>query len=330
MATATFVVLFLVACLYGIVSGFNDGGNLLASFTSGRVVSPKLALLILLVVPLGPIVVGTRVAATVGASIIDLPGQGAAGIAVITLISMAVVLLSWRFRIPTSMTLALVGAMLGWVLLGGAHSEVRWPGVSRVLVGMPVSVVGGGLASLGLYRGIRRVLGKRPNATVLRLARLQFLSAALQAFAYGANDLEKTVGLIGVARALPRHGAIMFDGPLPIGAAFASFAIGTLLGGWRVARRVGSGIVRVRPMEAFSQQLASGTVVALLATVGAPVSTTQTVGGGLVGVGVGVRASAVRWGAVRELLTSWLITLPLALLGALVLHLVLRMLGVVT
>lgn len=320
--------LTLIALLYGIISGFNDGGNLLASFTSARVIRPRTAMALLLFVPLGPMLLGTAVARTVGVSVIDLSGQGEGGFSLIVLTSIAVVLASWRLGVPTSMTLALVGAMVGWALAGGPHSAVHWPGLDRVAIGVPVSVLAGGMVAFVLYSYFRQYLGGMAYARALQLARLQLFTAALQAFAYGANDMEKTIGLIGVARAMgsPLH-QVEFAGALPILLSFGSFALGTLLGGWRVARHVAFGVVRVRPMQAFSEQLAAGGVVALLALAGAPVSSTQTIDGALVGVGASFRASAIRWGAVRRLLGSWLITLPLSLIIAMMVHIVSRFIG---
>jgi len=311
----------VAASMFGLVSGFNDGGNLLASFTSGRVLTPRTGALVLLLCLAGPLVLGTAVAQTVGSNVIDLRGQGELSYVLVTLSPLCVVLLSLSFGIPTSMTLALVGAMLGWVLVGGGENAIQWRGVARILIGMPISVLGGGLLALIVYRTIRRFFGTRPHASLLGLARFQFVTASLQAFAYGANDMEKTVGLIAVGMSFPYHGqAVVFGGAAPIIGAFLSFYVGALIGGSRVAGRVGLGVLTVRPMQALSQQMASGTAVGVLALAGAPVSMTQTIDGGLVGVGAAFRASSVRWGIVREMLGSWLI-----LAGAL--HLMVRELG---
>jgi inorganic phosphate transporter, PiT family len=136
------VGLLAVAGAFGLVAGFNDGGSLLASFTSGRVISPRSAVLLLLAVPLGPLIIGTAVAQTIGVSIVNLPSMGQGGFVGIVGVSMLVVLASWGLRVPTSMTLALVGAMIGWAL--GAGDPVQWRGVARVLIGIPLSVIGGG------------------------------------------------------------------------------------------------------------------------------------------------------------------------------------------
>lgn len=319
----------VAASLFGLVSGFNDGGNLMASFTSGRVITPRVAALLLLVSVAGPLVLGTAVAHTVGTNVIDLRAQGELSYVLITLSPLLVVLLSLSFGIPTSMTLALVGAMLGWVLVEGSQGAIHWAGVARVLIGMPLSVLGGGLLALVVYRTARRVLGTRPHASLLSLARFQYVTATIQAFAYGANDMEKTVGLIAVGMSFPNHGqAVAFSSAAPIIGAFVFFYAGSLIGGSRVAGRVGLGVLKVRPMQALSQQLASGSVVAVLAVAGAPVSMTQTIDGGLVGVGAALRASSVRWGIVREMLGSWLLTLPLALIVAAGLHLAVRAGGI--
>ncbi len=322
-------IALVAACLFGLVSGFNDGGNLLASFMSGRVITPPMAAALLLVSLAGPLVIGTAVARTIGANVVDLRGQGELGYILIVLSPLSVVLFSWRAGIPTSMTLALVGGMLGWVLASGGHATVHWSGVARVLVGMPVSVLGGGLLALLVYWATRKLLGTQPHAAMLELARLQLVTAAVQAFAYGANDMEKSVGLIAVGLSFGNHQqAVVFSNPIPIIGAFGLFYVGALVGGWRVASRIGFGVLRVRPVQALAQQLASGTVVAALATAGAPVSMTQTIDGGLVGVGAALRASAVRWGIVREMLGSWLLTLPLAVAVAAALHFALRITGI--
>jgi inorganic phosphate transporter, PiT family len=318
----------VAASMFGLVSGFNDGGNLMASFTSGRVITPRVAALLLLVSVAGPLVLGTAVAQTVGTNVIDLGAQGELSFVLITLSPLIVVLLSLSFGIPTSMTLALVGAMLGWVFVGGHQDTIHWSGVARVLLGMPISVLSGALLALVLYRAARRLLGTRPHASLLSLAKFQYVTATIQAFAYGANDMEKTVGLIAVGMSFPNHGqAVAFSSVTPIIGAFIFFYVGSLIGGSRVAGRVGLGVLKVRPMQALSQQLASGSVVAVLAVAGAPVSMTQTIDGGLVGVGAALRASSVRWGIVREMLGSWLLTLPLALIVAAALHLAVRAAG---
>src|ERR1700716_2713384 len=167
----------VAACAFGLISGFNDGGNLLASFTSGRVITPPMAALLLLVGLAGPLVLGTAVAQTIGTNVIDLSAQGQLGFVLIVASPLSVVLLSWRFGIPTSMTLALVGGMLGWVLASDGHSVVHWAGVVRVLLGMLVSVVGGGVPALVISWAIRRLLGPQAHAALLRLARLQLVTA---------------------------------------------------------------------------------------------------------------------------------------------------------
>src|SRR6202162_4271000 len=153
--------------MFGLVSGFNDGGNLMGSFTSGRVISPCAASLLLLVSLTGPLVLGTAVAQTVGTNVIDLRAQGSLGYVLITVSPLCVVLVSLWFGIPTSMTLALVGAMLGWALIDGGRSVIHWAGVARVLIGMPISVLGGGLLALLVYWVIRRLFGTRAHAALL-------------------------------------------------------------------------------------------------------------------------------------------------------------------
>ena len=148
----------VAASLFGLISGFNDGGNLMASFTSGRVITPRTAAILLLAALAGPLVLGTAVAQTVGTNVIDLRAQGVLGFVLITVSPLCVILGSWRFGVPTSMTLALVGSMVGWVLAGTGGGVVHWTGVARVLLGMPISVLGGGLLALFLYWLVLKLL----------------------------------------------------------------------------------------------------------------------------------------------------------------------------
>ena len=318
--------LVFVAAVYGLISGFNDGGNLIASFTAGRVITPRIAILLLLPALAGPLLLGSAVAKTVATSVIDLRAVGPSGFTLIVLVSVGVVLLSWLLRVPTSMTLALVGAMIGWALVGRA--AIHWTGVGRVLLAMPLSVLGGLIAAGLLYRGVRVVVGHRPHQAVLEMARMQYLTAALQSVAYGANDMEKTIGLVAVARGIDSlNHPLTFSDATPLLVAFASFGVGTLLGGWRIAHHVGFGICKVRPTQAAAEQAASAVVVAVLAVVGLPVSSTQTIDGGLIGVGAANRAGSIHWGVVRQMLSSWLITLPLAMLVAGLARAALHLLG---
>ncbi|HYM49269.1 MAG TPA: inorganic phosphate transporter [Candidatus Limnocylindrales bacterium] len=316
----------LVACLYGIISGFNDGGNLLAAMTAGRVISRRQALLLLLAVALGPILLGTAVAQTVAYRIIDLPGQGVRGLVLIPLVSILVVLASWRARVPTSMTLSLVGAMVGWALAGGSVAAVHWVAVVAVLVGTAASVLAGGLLAFWAFAFIQRLLGGLPHARVLAFTRVQALTSLLLVFAYGGNDLEKVVGLIGISLVLPGHAAA-FAGLQAVGLAVLTFLLGTVIGGWGIAERIGFGISRMSPLQALTEQFAAGSVVAALAVAGVPVSMTQTTGGALIGVGAAFRASAVRWAVVRSMLASWLIAFPSALVLAFTTHRVWNMVG---
>jgi PiT family inorganic phosphate transporter len=320
------IALLALAVGYGVVSGLNDGGNLLASFTSGRVIAPRLAFALLFLVGLGPLMVGAHVAATIQRGIVDLPASGSVAWAAITASSLAAVVLSWKLRTPTSMTLSLVAAMLGWAIMAG--SPVHWDAVGRVILAVPISVLVGIAAAYTLYRVGVIFLGSQPHGRMLAVARFQVVGAGAQVIAYGANDMEKTIGLIAVGASVssPTHN-VAFANVAPIIGAFVLFYVGALFGGWRIARRIGFGVLRVRPMQALAQQLASGSVVSVLAIAGAPVSMTQTIDGGLVGVGAALRASAIRWGIVREMVGSWLLTLPLAILLAAALHLVARAAG---
>jgi PiT family inorganic phosphate transporter len=242
---------------------------------------------------------GTAVAQTVGSNVIDLRGQGELSYVLITLSPLCVVLLSLTFGIPTSMTLALVGAMLGGLLgrLLGFYQAGEGAGYI-----MATLVLGGGLLALIIVPSDPAIPWQSRARIVARSGPIPACDGGDQAFRLQRQrDMEKAVGLIAVGMSFPNHGqAVVFSGAAPIIGAFGFLFVGALIGGSRVAGRVGLGVLKVRPMQALSQRLASGSVVAALALAGAPVSMTQTIDGGLVGVGAALRASSVRWGIVRD------------------------------
>jgi PiT family inorganic phosphate transporter len=321
------ITLLALAVGYGVVSGLNDGGNLLASFTSGRVIRPRLAFALLFLVGLGPVMVGAHVAATIQRGIVDLPASGSVAWAAITASSLAAVALSWKLRTPTSMTLSLVAAMLGWAIMAGY--PVHWNAVVRVILAVPISVVVGIAAAYTLYRVGVIFLGSQPHGRMLAVARFQVVGAGAQAIAYGANDMEKTMGLmlIGEAAIGWSTGDLAIS-LLAVFAAAVSFLLGSLLGGWRLAERVGFGMLRVRPVQAMAEQLAAAAVVGSMALAGLPVSSTQTINGSMLGVGLSTRASSLRWRVVRDVLFSWVITVPLTFVLALGLWVALRAAGI--
>jgi inorganic phosphate transporter, PiT family len=305
-----FLAVFALAAAFTIAAGFNDGGNLLAATAASRTIAaPRAFILIVVCAAAGPLLFGTAVARTIGTGIADFHAVGllplCAGIAG----AIAAVGFAYVAEVPTSMSIALVGSMIGALATGPGLGFVHWPGVERVVVSMLASVIVGGVAG-ALFSALLTVLLVRVRWSVgERLMSLQYVTAALLSLGYGANDLEKSVGLLAAAT-----GASTFVIPgWSIAVAVACFAVGLAFGGLRVAKTVGGKMFLIRPYHALAFQSAAAATVIGAALAGGPLSTTQTSASAMAGVGAVQDVRGVHWLVVQRIAVSWLVTIPVAL-----------------
>lgn len=301
--------LLVVAVAFAFVNGVNDGGSLLSVGLSVRGHRPLTGLLIAAAaVALAPLLVGTAVATTLAHRLVafDGPeGQVAIGLAVV-----AAVAVTWLLAgrgLPTSLTLAVVGAIAGAGV--GGRLPVTWSTVAIVLVLAAVAPVVGLLVA----RGLGRLASAWPSHGLLsrRVRRWHRAGFLLQCLAYGANDGQKMLAVLAVA-----VGTVGAQGVPLVGwqltTAATAFLLGAVVGLPRVARTLGSGVVPSRPPEAVVTEMSSATVVLATSAVGSPVSMTQAISGSLVGSVLDRGTGIVRWRVVAELGLAWLLTLPAA------------------
>lgn len=300
-----------LALLFQAIAGMNDGGNLVAPSVGARSLTFPWALAVAVVaLMLGPALFGIHVAVTVVRSLVAFPA-GRAELGLVGALSgtiASVALATWR-RVPTSMSVATVGGLVGsaWAL-GGA---VAYGAVVRVLLGLVLALLVGfafGDVAFRAWRGIGLHLDRERGE---RLMRLQVAALALQGLAYGANDAEKALGIMAwVIVGAPRvEGHI---GWTLIVLSTAAWVVGTLAGGVRLAASVGYRVFRLRPLHALAVQSAASVTVVAAALAGNPVSTTQTIDSALMGVGAADRPRAVRWLVVRDMATALVLAGPLA------------------
>jgi inorganic phosphate transporter, PiT family len=294
-------VLIGLAAVFAVVNGANDGGAMLAAALKARGLRlfTSLGLLMIALVAV-PLVVGTRVADTLTSGLVTAePAAQQWLIAVGVVAAMLVVSALTAARLPTSLTLGTVGGIVGAGL--GRGLPVAVGEVGRVLlIGMAAPIVGGVLAMvLAKVVGVVLALGDGG-----RLATLHRLGACVQAIAYAANDGQKMLAVVAVT-------SIGVTGPTLVAAA-VMFAVGTVLGIGRAATTLGTQIMRAGPREEVTAQLASSLAVLGSAALGAPVSMTQALSGGLVGTGMLRGRRQVRWQVAQRLALAWVMTLPSA------------------
>jgi len=330
MAADTLLVLAIAAIgvvvVFDYTNGFHDASNIIATVIASRAMSPARAVAIVAVFEfLGPLLGGTAVANTIGkfVNISDLPAASALVIILCGIVgAVAWNLVTWWFGIPSSSSHALVGGLAGVVLVSAGADHVLWgvqelgeghlTGVVKVLLALILSPLVGFWAGYVIHRWMGFLLrGARPSMN-RHLRHVQYLSTAGLAFAHGANDAQKSMGVITLVLVL--GGFIpAFEVPfwvvLTCGGAIT---LGIMSGGWRIVRTVGFGIYKVRPLHAVDAQLTSGAVIFGAALLGAPVSTTHVVSSAIMGIGASERPKAVRWAKAKDIVSTWIITIPCA------------------
>lgn len=310
------VLLLLTLALslgYAYTNGFHDTANAIATSVSTRALSPRVAVLMAAVANLIGSLYSTEVAKTVGKGIVDVTG-GVSLELVFAAVFGAVAwnLITWYFGIPSSSSHALVGGLVGAGLVEGGGGMVQWGQlVTKVIIPMISSPIAGFIVAFFVMTGLMWLVRRWKPTRVNRWFRsLQIVSAAWMAFAHGRNDSQNAMGVMTLA--LLAHGAIpTFDVPTwVIFIAAAAIAFGTYSGGWRIIHTLGSRVIRLTPLHGFAAETTAGLVIQVASSIGAPISTTQTITAAIMGVGSVQRKNAVRWGVARNIITAWVLTLP--------------------
>jgi len=315
------VLVIVVALAFDFVNGFHDAANSIATVVSTRVLSPKWAVMWAAFWNfIAFAVFGTAVASTVGKGTIDISQVATLDVLLAALIGAIVFdLITWWLGLPTSSSHALVGGLAGAALAYGGVDMLVADGMVKIAIFIIISpLVGMGLGillmNLSLFIGTRATSSGVASAPLLNriFRRLQLVSAAAYSLGHGGNDAQKTMGVIAAVILVDQSAPIAeFEVTLPIVlAAHAAIALGTMAGGWRIVHTLGSRLTKLQPVGGFSAETAAAATLFGTGTLGIPVSTTHTITGAIVGVGVVNRVSAVRWGLTRRVLYAWVLTIP--------------------
>jgi phosphate/sulfate permease len=315
------IIVVITALAFDFTNGFHDTGNAMATSIASGALAPKVAVGLSAVLNLVGAFLSTAVAATIAKGLID------SSVVSLELVFAGLVggivwnLLTWLLGIPSSSSHALIGGIVGATIAAvGAHG-VLWKGiVSHVLIPAVVAAIlaiaVGAVATWLVYRITRGVPEKRSEAG-FRYG--QWGSASLVSLAHGTNDAQKTMGIIFLA--LISYGAVSKTAAMPplwvIVCCAIAMALGTYLGGWRIIRTLGKGLVEIKSPQGMAAESSSAAVILLSAHFGYALSTTQVCTGSVLGSGLGKPGGEVRWGVAGRMGVAWLVTLPLAgLVGA--------------
>ncbi len=322
------LVIICVALAFDFINGFHDSANSIATVVSTRVLSPGVAVAWAAFFNfIAAFTVGTAVAKTISKGLID-PAIVSPDVLMAALIGAIVWnLITWFLGLPSSSSHALMGGFGGAAIAKAGVGALLLSGWIKPIVAIVLSPLVGALLALGLTVGIAWTF-RRFSGAVMETAfrRLQLVSAALFSLSHGANDAQKTMGIIVGLLVSTQHlfrDAIGWQARLFLPtadvvpmwivlSAHAAIALGTAFGGWRIVKTMGSRITRLRPFGGFCAETGGAASILVASALGIPVSTTHTITGAIVGVGTAQRISAVRWGVAGRIVWAWILTIPMS------------------
>jgi inorganic phosphate transporter, PiT family len=312
------VITIVVALAFDFTNGFHDTANAVATSVSTRALSPRLAVLIAAIANLGGAFVTTAVAKTVGKGIIDTGLANPRTVLAAVLGAIVWNLVTWWLGLPSSSSHALIGGLIGAALVQSGEQGVQWHGIAHKVIipavwAPAIAFAGAFLLLLGIYWAFQWLTPGLANRS-FRIG--QLATGTWVAFTHGANDAQKTMGVIALA--LYAHGSIdTFYIPTWVKiAAGVAIGAGTYVGGWRIMRTLGQRVFQMDPPAGFAAQATSGAVIYVSTRYGYPLSTTHVVSGAVMGAGATKRLSAVRWGVAGNILVAWVLTIPASALVA--------------
>jgi inorganic phosphate transporter, PiT family len=317
------MVIIAIALLFDFLNGLHDSSNIVATMISSRALSPQKALGLTAVAHfVGPFLFGVAVATTIGSEVVD-PSAINSAVIVAALVSAIIWnLITWYFGWPSSTSHALIGGMIGAVVMAAGFDTVKLAGLEKVLIALFLSPILGlvlGYLMLKLLYFLARGSSPKINSV---FRRSQLATSVALALSHGTNDAQKTMGIIAMAMVTTGYVAEFQVPWWVITLSASAIALGTATGGWRLIKTLGGKFFKIRPIHALGSQLTSASIILGAALLGGPVSTTQVVSSAIMGSGSADRVSKVRWTVARDIAVAWVLTIPVAALLAAVLYVV--------
>jgi PiT family inorganic phosphate transporter len=315
--TPVLIAVIIIGAAFDLLNGIHDSSNVVATMISSRAFTPRVALGVTAVAEFsGPFIFGVAVADTIGNGIVDSHLITTQVILAALISAILWDLLTWYLGFPSSSSHALIGGILGAVVMAAGWHAIQSPGLIKVLISLFSSPIIGFLVGFILIRIILYFSWKATPRINSFFKRSQIVTGITLALSHGANDAQKTMGVITLALVTSGYLTVFAVPRWVVFLCASMIAIGTSIGGWRLIRTLGGKIYKIRPVDGFASQLSSAVVILGNSLLGGPVSTTQVVSSAIMGVGAGERANKVRWGVAQEIAMAWLFTIPATALAA--------------
>lgn len=324
------IVATVIVVVFDFTNGFHDASNMIASVIASRAMTPTQAIIVVGTFTfLGPLLGGTAVANTIGnfVTLDELPIKLSLTVVICGLLAATVWnFFTWYRGLPSSSSHALVGGLVGVVMISAGPEHVLWgfsqlaeghlTGVTKVLLALFISPLAGFWIGFMLHRLSLYLLRSASPLINRELRGGQWIATAGLAFSHGANDAQKSMGILTLCLLLSGELTEFVVPFWVILVCAVSITLGTLLGGWKIVRTLAFAIYKIRPLHAVNSQVTSASVIFIASVIGAPVSTTHVVSSSITGIGASERPKAVRWTKAREIALTWLLTIPGAALVA--------------
>ena len=313
-------LVILLALVFDFINGFHDTANAIATSVSTRAIHPQHAIIMAAVLNFLGAMYSTGVAKTIGSDIVKSASHVDEHILIAALFGSIIWnIITWRIGLPSSSSHALIGGLIGAVLMSAAGMDgLNFYGIGKIILSLILSPLVGMALGCVIMLLLFRCLGRlRPTAINGKFKELQILTAATMAFSHGSNDAQKSMGIMTLA--LLAGGYIdVFEVPTYVKLlAATAMACGTAVGGWRIIKTIGGKIFKLQPISGFAADLNSSIIIFGATLLHLPVSTTHVVSGSIMGVGAAKRINAVRWGVAQQMVIAWVMTIPCtAIMGA--------------
>jgi len=320
------LTVIVLALLFDFINGFHDTANAIATSVSTRAIKPAHAIIMAAALNFLGAIYSTGVAKTIGGDIVASAEMVDEHIIIAALMGSIIWnLFTWYVAMPSSSSHALVGGIIGAVLVSTGSTGLNFIGIGKIVLSLIASPLLAIFSGFIVMTVLFLLFGQfAPSALNGRFKKMQILSAAAMAFSHGSNDAQKSMGIITLALL---SGGYLSSFEVPDYVKFlcaAAMACGTALGGWRIIRTIGGKIFKLEPISGFAADLNSSIVIFSATLLHLPVSTTHVVSGSIMGVGTAKRIRAVRWGVAQQMLVAWVLTIPCtAVMGALAYQIVL-------
>jgi PiT family inorganic phosphate transporter len=316
-----FLVLLVLALIFGFLDGFHNSANVVATVISSRAMRPRQSLTIAAIAEFaGPFLFGVAVAKTIGSDLIEPEAVTVPVVTAALLAAIAWKIITWLPGLPSSSSHSLFGGLIGAVIVASGVAALKMSGFTKIVVALLLSPIVGFIGGyLVMVVTLRLTRNSSPGINTL-FKRGQIFTSVGLALSHGSNNAQKVMGIIALGM-VSTGLADSFVTPLwVIALAAGAMALGTLFGGQRIIRTLGAKFYKIRPVHGFASQATSATTVLGASLFGGPVSTTQVVSSSIVGVGSAERPSKVRWGVFKEIGLAWILTIPATALIAALLY----------